>query len=57
MTQPDSALVAIVLGFSLLPAVLTLASLWWLRRYSLDEALVDAEPGQLDVNDETERTP
>ncbi len=57
VAQPDSALAAIVLGFSLLPAALTLVSLWWLRRYSLDEALVDAEPGQPDVNDETERTP
>jgi len=33
--QPDSAVTAIVLGFSLLPAALTLASLWWLARYSL----------------------
>jgi glycoside/pentoside/hexuronide:cation symporter, GPH family len=33
--QPDSALTAITLGFSVLPAVLVLASLWWLRRYSL----------------------
>ncbi len=43
VAQPDSALTAIVLGFSLLPAVLTLASLWWLRRYSLDADLVDTE--------------
>jgi GPH family glycoside/pentoside/hexuronide:cation symporter len=41
VTQPDSALRAIVLGFSLLPAALTLVSLWWLRRYSLDAAEVD----------------
>jgi glycoside/pentoside/hexuronide:cation symporter, GPH family len=33
--QPDSAVTAIVLGFSLLPAALTLLSLWWLSRYSL----------------------
>jgi Na+/melibiose symporter-like transporter len=41
VAQPDSALTAITLGFSLLPAVLTLASLWWLRRYALDADLVD----------------
>jgi Na+/melibiose symporter-like transporter len=34
--QPDSALTAIVLGFSALPALLTIASLFWLSRYSLD---------------------
>jgi Na+/melibiose symporter-like transporter len=33
--QPDSARTAIVLGFSLLPAALTLLSLAWLGRYSL----------------------
>ncbi|HEU4567328.1 MAG TPA: MFS transporter [Marmoricola sp.] len=38
--QPSSALTAIVLGFSVLPAVLTLLSLLWLRRYSLDAAAV-----------------
>ena len=32
IAQPDSALTAITLGFSLLPAVLTLLSLWWLRQ-------------------------
>ena len=42
VTQPDSALTAIVLGFSLLPAALTLVSLLWLRRYSLDATEVDA---------------
>jgi GPH family glycoside/pentoside/hexuronide:cation symporter len=41
--QPGSALTAIVLGFSLLPAALTLLSLWWLRSYSLDADLVDQE--------------
>ncbi|MBZ5738603.1 MFS transporter [Nocardioides mangrovi] len=39
--QPDSALTAITLGFSVLPAVLMVLSLWWLRRYSLDSAQVD----------------
>jgi glycoside/pentoside/hexuronide:cation symporter, GPH family len=34
--QPASAVTAIVLGFSLLPAALTLLSLVWLRRYSLN---------------------
>lgn len=33
--QPDSAVTAIVLGFSVLPAALTVLSLWWLARYSL----------------------
>ena len=40
--QPDSALTAITLGFSLLPAALTLLSLGWLSRYSLDASEVDA---------------
>jgi GPH family glycoside/pentoside/hexuronide:cation symporter len=35
IVQPDSALTAITLGFSILPAVLVLGSLWWLRRYTL----------------------
>ena len=39
--QPDSALTAITLGFSILPAVLIIASLWWLRRYALDHDTVD----------------
>ena len=42
VAQPDSALTAIVVGFSLLPAALTLLSLLWLRRYSLDATEVDA---------------
>ncbi|WP_296607417.1 MFS transporter [Nocardioides sp.] len=42
VVQPDSALTAIVLGFSVLPALLTALSLLWLRRYSLDAAQVDA---------------
>jgi len=35
VAQPDSARTAVVLGFSLLPAALTLASLVSLRRWSL----------------------
>ncbi len=42
IAQSDSALTAIVLGFSVLPAVLVVVSLWWLRRYSLTEEVVDA---------------
>ena len=41
VAQPDSALTAITLGFSLLPAVLILLSLFWLRRYSLGSTEVD----------------
>ncbi|WP_082748710.1 MFS transporter [Nocardioides jensenii] len=41
VAQPDSAVTAIVLGFSLLPALLILLSLVWLSRYSLgDPSLV-----------------
>jgi Na+/melibiose symporter-like transporter len=50
--QPSSALTAIVLGFSLLPAVLTLLSLWWLRGYSLDAATVAAAHLSPDVPEE-----
>lgn len=39
--QPDSALTAITLGFSLVPALLVLLSLRWLRGYTLDETEVD----------------
>ena len=42
VTQPGSALTAITLGFSILPAVLVLASLAWLRTYRLDAAEVAA---------------
>jgi glycoside/pentoside/hexuronide:cation symporter, GPH family len=35
-SQPSSAITAIVIGFSVIPAVLTLLSLFWLRRYTLD---------------------
>ena len=41
VTQPDSALTAITLGFSVLPAALIILSLLWLRRYSLDAGAVD----------------
>ncbi|MBM7519100.1 MFS transporter [Nocardioides nitrophenolicus] len=41
VVQPDSAVTAITLGFSVLPAILVLASLWWLRGYALDEREVD----------------
>ncbi|MDT9594183.1 MFS transporter [Nocardioides zeae] len=40
--QPASAVTAIVLGFSLLPAALVLLSLLWLRRYSIDAATLAA---------------
>jgi Na+/melibiose symporter-like transporter len=45
LTQPDSALTAIALGFSIVPALLTLASLWWLRQYTLDPTEVAAADG------------
>jgi Na+/melibiose symporter-like transporter len=41
VVQPDSAVTAITLGFSVLPAALVLLSLWWLRGYALDEKEVD----------------
>jgi Na+/melibiose symporter-like transporter len=41
VAQPDRALGAITVGFSVLPAVLILASLVWLARYSLTEQEVD----------------
>ena len=40
--QPGSAVTAITLGFSLVPAVLVLASLGVLARYRLDESAVEA---------------
>ena len=48
VVQPDSAVTAIVLGFSLLPAALTLLSLWWLARYSLSPE--DVAAATADVN-------
>ena len=41
VVQPGSAQTAITLGFSLIPAALTLISLWWLTRYSLDAETVE----------------
>ncbi|WP_310528449.1 MFS transporter, partial [Nocardioides sp.] len=41
VTQPGSARTAITLGFSVIPAALTLLSLWWLTRYSLDATAVE----------------
>ncbi len=40
--QPGSALTAITLGFSLLPALLMVISLYWLSRYRLDATEVEA---------------
>jgi Na+/melibiose symporter-like transporter len=42
VVQPDSALNAITLGFSVLPALLILLSLLWLVRYSLTHEEVEA---------------
>ena len=42
--QPDGALTAIVVGFSLLPAALVLVSLLPLRAYALDHAVVEDRP-------------
>ncbi|TQL68012.1 Na+/melibiose symporter-like transporter [Nocardioides albertanoniae] len=50
--QPDSALAAITLGFSVLPACLALLSLLWLRRYSLTATDVD-DPDDPDDPDGT----
>ena len=41
VAQPGSALTAITLGFSLLPALLILVSLAWLTRYRLGSDQVD----------------
>ncbi|MBM9459453.1 MFS transporter [Nocardioides sp. zg-536] len=41
VAQPESAITAITLGFSVLPAVLVLLSLAWLRGYRLDEEEVE----------------
>nr|WP_255494243.1 MFS transporter [Janibacter sp. YB324] len=40
--QPDSALTAMTLGFTVLPALLVLGSLLLLRGYRIDEAAVVA---------------
>ncbi|MGZ4455902.1 MAG: MFS transporter [Nocardioides sp.] len=44
VAQPGSALTAITLGFSVLPALLVVGSLFWLRRYTLDHDTVDRAP-------------
>lgn len=44
VAQPGSALTAIVVGFSVVPAGLVLVSLLFLRRYRLDAATVAAAP-------------
>lgn len=44
VAQPDSALTAITLGFSILPAVLVVVSLAWLARYTLTSEQVDETP-------------
>jgi glycoside/pentoside/hexuronide:cation symporter, GPH family len=44
VAQPDSALTAITLGFSVLPALLVVLSLVWLVRYSLGSDQVDVQP-------------
>ncbi|QIG44529.1 MFS transporter [Nocardioides anomalus] len=44
VAQPDSALTAITLGFSVLPALLVLVSLVWLTRYALTSDEVDETP-------------
>jgi Na+/melibiose symporter-like transporter len=41
VAQPGTAHVAIVIGFSVVPAALTLLSLVWLTRYTLDATEVD----------------
>jgi Na+/melibiose symporter-like transporter len=45
VAQPDSALTAITLGFSLLPMALVLLSLGWLVRYRLEAVDVDPTHG------------
>jgi Na+/melibiose symporter-like transporter len=44
VAQPDSALTAITLGFSVLPALLVVVSLVWLLRYRLGADQVDEMP-------------
>jgi Na+/melibiose symporter-like transporter len=40
VAQPGSAVTAITVGFSVVPGLLTLVSLWWLSRYSLTAEMV-----------------
>ncbi len=49
VVQPGSAVTAITLGFSLVPAALVLLSLWWLRGYHLSAAEVAAARSHLEV--------
>jgi GPH family glycoside/pentoside/hexuronide:cation symporter len=51
VTQPASAVTAITLGFSLVPAVLVLLSLWWLRGYRLTESEVAAAAASRPLED------
>src|SRR3954447_24424324 len=44
VAQPESALTAITLGFSVLPALLVVVSLVWLVRYTLGSDQVDLTP-------------
>jgi Na+/melibiose symporter-like transporter len=47
VAQPDSALTAITLGFSVLPAALVVLSLVWLARYTLGSDQVDETPTEV----------
>ncbi len=49
VTQPDSALTAIALGFSVVPAVLVAVSLLLLRRYPLDDRVHAGADSALDT--------
>ena len=49
VTQPDSALTAIAVGFSVVPAVLVAVSLLWLRRYTLDDRVHAGADSALDT--------
>lgn len=51
VAQPDSALTAITLGFSVLPALLVLVSLVFVARYRLDSEEVAAARAHLDPTD------
>ncbi|KRF19090.1 MFS transporter [Nocardioides sp. Soil797] len=55
--QPDSAVTAIVLGFSLVPAAITLVSLWWLSRYSLGDPTLSAPASLSDRPSATQELP
>ncbi len=57
VAQPDSALTAIVLGFGLIPAALTLLSLLWLRRYDLGAVEVGLAQEQAPAHVSTQSDP